>query len=103
VVQFQRCLSALIISENKTVEGINRVFVIESRHQSSLNHPLTASPLTLEEFAKQLKQKHLQAVAAGGKPVFHKTGITSPADHNLDEVDITSPDLSFSQPVSSPA
>jgi hypothetical protein len=32
--------------------------------------------LTLEEFAKQLKQEHLQAIEAGKKPIFHKIGIT---------------------------
>jgi hypothetical protein len=31
--------------------------------------------LTLEAFADQLKQEHLQAVEEGGKPVFHKIGI----------------------------
>ena len=46
LVQFQRYLSGLIISENKTVDGINRLFVIESRHQSSLNRLLTASPFS---------------------------------------------------------
>ena len=46
LVQFQRYLSGLIISENKTVEGINRLFVIESRHQSSLNRLLTESPFS---------------------------------------------------------
>jgi hypothetical protein len=35
--------------------------------------------LTLEEFAQQLKQEHFQAVAAGGRPVFHKIGITQPS------------------------
>jgi DDE superfamily endonuclease len=44
LVQFQRYLSGLIISENKTVDGINRLFVVESRDQSSLNRLLTASP-----------------------------------------------------------
>ena len=44
LVQFQRYLSGLIVSENKTVEGINRLFVMESRNQSSLNRLLTASP-----------------------------------------------------------
>lgn len=43
-VQFQRYLSGLMVSENKTVEGINRLFVVESRNQSSLNRLLTASP-----------------------------------------------------------
>jgi hypothetical protein len=46
LVQFQRYLSGLIISENKTVDGINRLFVIESRHQSSLNRLLTESPFS---------------------------------------------------------
>ena len=46
LVQFQRYLSGPIISENKTVEGINRLFVIESRNQSSLNRLLTASPFS---------------------------------------------------------
>lgn len=46
LLQFQRCLSGLIISENKTVDGINRRFVFQSRHQSSLNHLLTASPFS---------------------------------------------------------
>jgi hypothetical protein len=31
--------------------------------------------LSLEQFAEQLKQEHLQAVASGGKPLFHKIGI----------------------------
>jgi hypothetical protein len=47
--EFKRYLSGLIVSENKTVEGINRLFVIESRNQSSLNRLLTASPFSLEQ------------------------------------------------------
>jgi hypothetical protein len=43
-VQFQRYLSGLLVSHNKTVDGINRLFVIEPRHQSSLNRLLTESP-----------------------------------------------------------
>jgi len=46
LVQFQRYLSGLILSENKTVDGINRYFVVESRNQSSLNRLLTASPFS---------------------------------------------------------
>jgi hypothetical protein len=45
-VQFQRYLSGLIVSENKTINGINRLFVLESRNQSSLNRLLTSSPFT---------------------------------------------------------
>ena len=35
--QFKRYVSGLMVSENKTVEGINRIFVIDVRNQSSLN------------------------------------------------------------------
>jgi hypothetical protein len=37
LVQFQRYISGLIVSENKTVDGIKRLFVLEVRNQSSLN------------------------------------------------------------------
>lgn len=47
-VEFERYLSGLIVSENKTVDGINRLFVVESRNQSSLNRLMTASPFSLE-------------------------------------------------------
>lgn len=46
-VEFERYISGLIVSENKTVEGINRLFVQESRNQSSLNRLLTQSPFEL--------------------------------------------------------
>lgn len=49
LIQFKRYLSGLIVSENKTVEGINRLFVHESRNQSSLNRLLTVSPVGLSE------------------------------------------------------
>lgn len=48
-IEFQRYISGLIVSENKTVDGINRLFVMESRNQSSLNRLLTESPFSLEE------------------------------------------------------
>lgn len=47
-VEFERYISGLIVSENKTVDGMNRLFVHESRNQSSLNRLLTASPFSLE-------------------------------------------------------
>ncbi len=47
-IEFERYVSGLMVSENKTVDGINRLFVVESRHQSSLNRLLTASPFSLE-------------------------------------------------------
>ena len=37
---------------------------------------LKSGHLTLKAFAERLKQEHLQALKAGGKPVFHKIGIT---------------------------
>jgi len=46
-IEFQRYISGLVVSENKTVEGINRLFVYESRNQSSLNRLLTESPFSL--------------------------------------------------------
>ena len=48
-IEFERYVSGLIISENKSVEGINRLCVCESRNQSSLNRLLTASPFALSE------------------------------------------------------
>jgi hypothetical protein len=45
---FQRYVSGLIVSENKTVDGINRLFVLDVRNQSSLNRWLTESPFSVE-------------------------------------------------------
>jgi DDE superfamily endonuclease len=46
--QFQRYVSGLIVSENKTVDGINRLFVLDVRNQSSLNRWLTESPFSVD-------------------------------------------------------
>jgi hypothetical protein len=46
-IEFERYVSGLIVSENKTVEGINRLCVVENRNQSSLNRLLTESPFSL--------------------------------------------------------
>lgn len=46
-IEFERYISGLIVSENKTVDGINRLFVVESRNQSSLNRLMTESPFSL--------------------------------------------------------
>jgi hypothetical protein len=51
-IEFKRYISGLIVSENKTVDGINRLFVVESRNQSSLNRLLTASPFSLEHLSR---------------------------------------------------
>ena len=59
-IEFQRYISGLVVSENKTVEGINRLFVLESRNQSSLNRLLTASPFT----RNMLNEKRLSLLAS---------------------------------------
>jgi hypothetical protein len=60
LIEFERYISGLIVSENKTVEGINRLFVVESRNQSSLNRLLTESPFSLEA----LNQARLEMLAS---------------------------------------
>ncbi len=52
-VQFQRYVSGLILSENKTVDGINRIVVVESRHQSTLNRLLRDSRFSVEKLNEQ--------------------------------------------------
>ena len=60
LIEFERYISGLIVSENKTVDGINRLFVIESRNQSSLNRLLTESPFSLMD----LNQARLELLAS---------------------------------------
>jgi hypothetical protein len=47
-IQFKRYLSGLLVSENKTITGINQLFVTESRSQSSLNRFLVKGSFSLE-------------------------------------------------------
>ncbi|MCX6079725.1 MAG: transposase, partial [Chloroflexi bacterium] len=54
----ERYISGLIVSENKTVEGINRLMIVENRNQSSLNRLLTKSPYEL----KNLNQARLNVM-----------------------------------------
>lgn len=49
LIEFQRYISGLLVCENKTIEGINRICLFENRNQSSLNRMLTASPFSLSE------------------------------------------------------
>ena len=60
LIEFERYISGLIVSENKTIDGINRLFVVESRNQSSLNRLLTESPFSLET----LNQARLDLLAS---------------------------------------
>lgn len=62
-VQFKRYVSGLIVSENKTVDGINRLFIIENRHQSSLNRMLTESPFSRTDL-NQARLDLLDSMAA---------------------------------------
>ena len=53
LIQFQRYLSGLLVSENKTIEGINRLVVYESRNQSSLNRLLTDNAFSETDLNRQ--------------------------------------------------
>lgn len=68
---FQRYLSGLLVSENKTVEGINRLFVLDPRDQSSLNRFLTQSgydEVQLNECRLDLlQQREASRIKASGK------------------------------------
>lgn len=60
---FKRFLSGLLISENKTVEAINRLFVVQARNQSSLNRFMTESPYE-DELVNDSRLSMLQSHAA---------------------------------------
>lgn len=60
LIEFKRYISGLIVSENKTIDRINRLFVVEIRNQSSLNRLLTESPFSLET----LNQARLDLLAS---------------------------------------
>jgi hypothetical protein len=74
--QFQRYVSGLIVSENKTVDGINRLFVIDVRNQSSLNRWLTASPFAVEA----LNQARLTLLASLSGTRMKPKGVLSVDD-----------------------
>jgi hypothetical protein len=72
LVQFQRYISGLIVSENKTVEGINRLFVLEVRNQSSLNRLLTESPFS-PEAVNEARLALLGSLAGGRTKIFSRS------------------------------
>jgi hypothetical protein len=76
LVEFERYVSGLLVSENKTVDGINRLMVCESRNQSSLNRFLTASPLELAA----LNAARLQMLAARPETQVKRQGVLSVDD-----------------------
>lgn len=47
---FQRYLTGLLVSENKTIQAINGLFVVQTRDQSSLNRFLTEYRWDTKEF-----------------------------------------------------
>lgn len=79
LVQFQRYISGLMLSENKTVDGINRIVVYESRNQSSLNGLLTKSPYDEEK----LNQQRLALLASLPGTQFKPKGVLSVDDTHL--------------------
>jgi hypothetical protein len=79
LIQFQRYLSGLIVSENKTVDGINRIMVHESRNQSSLNRLLTASPYSMPT----LNQQRLALLASLPSTQMKFKGVLSVDDTHL--------------------
>jgi DDE superfamily endonuclease len=75
-MQFQRYVSGLLVSENKTVEGINRIFVIDVRNQSSLNRWLSESPFAVEA----LNQARLTLLASQVGTQLKPKGVLSVDD-----------------------
>lgn len=75
-IEFERSLSGLIVSENKTVDGINRLCVNASRNQSSLNRLLTQSPFSLED----LNQARLRVLRDLPKTQIKRNGVLSVDD-----------------------
>jgi hypothetical protein len=73
LTQFQRYVSGLIVSENKTVDGINRLFVLAVRNQSSLNRWLTESPFSVDA----LNQARLALLASLAGTQLKPQGVLS--------------------------
>jgi len=72
-IEFKRYVSGLIVGENKTVEGINRIMMVESRNQSSLNRLLTESPYSL----KALNEARLEMLASQKGTQMKRKGVLS--------------------------
>jgi hypothetical protein len=73
LIQFQRYISGLLVSENKTIDGINQLFVREPRHQSSLNRFLTAASFTVAD----LNQARLRLLQTLPGTAFKPKGVLS--------------------------
>jgi hypothetical protein len=88
LIEFERYISGLIVSENKTVDGINRLFIHESRNQSSLNRLLSESPYALET----LNQARLDLLASLPGTQMKPKGVFS-----VDDTLLTHYGLNFEQ------
>jgi hypothetical protein len=73
LIEFERYISGLLVSENKTVDGINRLLVVESRHQSSLNRLLTEGPLRLAD----LNRARLKVLDSNSETQIKPKGVLS--------------------------
>lgn len=84
LLQFQRYLSGLLVSENKTVEGINRLVVYENRNQSSLNRLLTDNsfgrPRTSSFSESRLNEQRLALLASLAGTRMKPKGVLSVDD-----------------------
>jgi len=79
LIQFQRYVSGLIVSENKTIDGINKLIVHESRNQSSLNRLLTVTPYS----ESSLNQQRLRLLASLPGTRLKSKGVLSVDDTHL--------------------
>ena len=75
-IEFKRYISGLIVSENKTIEGINRLMVVESRNQTSLNRLLAQSPFSLDG----LNRRRLRMLARSPGTRMKAKGVLSMDD-----------------------
>ena len=69
--QFQRYISGLIVSENKTIDGINRLIVHENRNQSSLNRLLTAGFYSEKRLNHLPDENDQRAMDQTGNTIFY--------------------------------
>jgi len=81
-IEFKRYVSGLLVSENKTVDGINRLFIVESRNQSSLNRLITESQYRLEA----LNQDRLRMLDSQAATQMKAKGVFSIDDTLLSHV-----------------
>jgi hypothetical protein len=79
MVQFKRYISGLLVSENKTIAGINQLFVNEKRAQSSLNRWLKNSPFSREK----LNEARLEMLSSVPRTRMKKTRGVMSLDDSL--------------------